>query len=731
MGALRLCASVATAAILNASSARALVITGVGRANFTTPLGPEQLSGLTMVNGSNQFYFVDDHATTLFPATLNIDLTSGVLNSVNFTTPLFQMNDANGTVLLAANTDLEGVAYNPAHNSFYVSDEKGPRIHEQSLTTGNQMLLIDPTSAPQLSVFTNDRSNQSWESMGRQMNGVSAYTMNQDALTVDGNTSTLMTGGLIRLQKFDSTMTAAGQWGYQLDANDAESNWTSLTSSCVSDVLVMPDGTVIALERAIGSSGGAGQIRVRLYAIDTTGATNLNGGAISGATLVKKTLMWETFLASGGNNQFEGISLGPQLSNGDWSIIMVADNSGGTSNTFYTLRASGVNVPASVWNTNANGSWSAGGNWIGSGAPCGIMSLATFGSAINGAKTITVDAPQIVSNITFDNANKYTVSGANGITLDSASPAATVNVNNGSHAITAPVTFKKNTTITVTNSNSTLTMSGILPAPSGVTLSKQGAGVLEVNNIRADGLNITGGTVRVLANNTPTGTSVLKSLSITGANFDINDTSIILDYGTGAAPLTSVRQYLINGRNAAPGNPAPWNGLGGITSSYAHTNGNGSNLAIGYADNAQLAMVSASGSYSSFGGQVVSSTSILIRMTYGADANLDGTVDGSDVSIVGTHFNKPGSGQWYFGDFDYSGLCDGADVSVLGTTFGKSSPVLSPAQLSAQFGSEFAAAFDAGLQLSQSDSAVPEPVTVAGAALLLFGRRRSKRSLRL
>jgi len=76
-------------------------------------------------------------------------------------------------------------------------------------------------------------------------------------------------------------------------------------------------------------------------------------------------------------------------------------------------------------------------------------------------------------------------------------------------------------------------------------------------------------------------------------------------------------------------------------------------------------------------------------MTRGADANLDGNVDGQDVSIIGTHFNKPGSGQWYFGDFDYSGMCDGSDVSVLGTTFGKTSPSLSPAELTAEFGSAF------------------------------------------
>jgi len=104
---------------------------------------------------------------------------------------------------------------------------------------------------------------------------------------------------------------------------------------------------------------------------------------------------------------------------------------------------------------------------------------------------------------------------------------------------------------------------------------------------------------------------------------------------------------------------------------------------------------------------------------------LDGIVDGQDVAIIGTHFQKPGSGQWCFGDFDYSGTCDGSDVAVLGTTFGKTSPALSPAEMSAEFGSAFTAAFETG-----RDAGVPEPadLTLAGigAAILAFLYRRHR-----
>src|SRR5207237_2818338 len=136
-----------------------------------------------------------------------------------------------------------------------------------------------------------------------------------------------------------------------------------------------------------------------------------------------------------------------------------------------------------------------------------------------------------------------------------------------------------------------------------------------------------------------------------------------------------------------------WNGAGWIMSSAASTaaqglggTGDGVNLAIGYAENTALPL----GSYTAFAGQTVGSSSILIKFTRGADADLDGVVGNSDVTIVGGKFGAAGSGEWYFGDFDYSGSCDNADVTALGGLCNLSAPPLGAAQLSAQFVGAFA-----------------------------------------
>jgi hypothetical protein len=153
----------------------------------------------------------------------------------------------------------------------------------------------------------------------------------------------------------------------------------------------------------------------------------------------------------------------------------------------------------------------------------------------------------------------------------------------------------------------------------------------------------------------------------------------------------------------------------GITSSAAATANilDPNSRSVGYGENSAMPL----GPLTSFRGQPVDDTSILMAYTRTGDANLDGVVDDMDVTIVGATY-APGVPQphWALGDFDYNGFVDDADVTLLGAFYDPSAePLITPAPPSAS-----------------SIAAVPEPRMVdlifAGLAAALVARAlRGKR----
>lgn len=175
-----------------------------------------------------------------------------------------------------------------------------------------------------------------------------------------------------------------------------------------------------------------------------------------------------------------------------------------------TLAASGA------WNVDSDGNWNDDGNWDAVPYPNGAAETATFGGAINAARVITIDGVAItISQVIFDNANSYTIAGANGGNLAFANTGSGVisvtNTNgNGAHTIALPVVLSRNLTVDVTT-GTTLTISGSLNQ-GGTTRSviKSGAGtlVLTTFNSYAGSTDVTSGTL-VIGNNNAVGSGPL------------------------------------------------------------------------------------------------------------------------------------------------------------------------------------------------------------------------------
>jgi hypothetical protein len=355
----------------------------------------------------------------------------------------------------------------------------------------------------------------------------------------------------------------------------------------------------------------------------------------------------------------------------------------------FTARVGLVPGQWGTWNVNADANWSHGGNWIGS-VPNGPGTDATFSEAIKAPRTVTVDGPVTVGRITFNvlddggeaDANdlkRYTFIGSGGIMLDGPSmlPAEIkVSQDGGSHTFSTPLTLVDDTIINVIPRESNLLINGEVHS-TGKTITKSGRGALTMNNVRAAQLNLNGGTVAIAPNGTSAGTSVLGVLTISGgaastAKLDLSNNAAIIDYDE-ASPVSAVHQQIISGRGG-PGLGKSWNGNGITSSAAAAANASDANSrSIGYAENIALPL----GAYTTFRGQPVDDTSLLIAFTRTGDANLDGVVNDDDVTIVSATY-APGVAQphWALGDFDYNGFVDDDDVTLLGAFYDPSAAPL-------------------------------------------------------
>jgi hypothetical protein len=344
----------------------------------------------------------------------------------------------------------------------------------------------------------------------------------------------------------------------------------------------------------------------------------------------------------------------------------------------------------SSWNVDSSSDWALAGNWT-AGAPNSVGDQAIFGSMITSPRTVSVNAPETVSTITFNSAVSYTIAGSSTLTLKGALWATLV-VNSGTHTISTPLALESDLTLQTTASDAQLFLDSPINA-TGRTITKLGLGTAQMINLRASTVQASEGILKVSAkpsDNSPSGTSAVTSLTFgTSGKLDLTNNSLVIDYtGPVGALVGDTRTNLLNGK---------------LISSTATTN-----RGLGYGDNSLLG-------FATFAGQTVDADSVLVKYTYFGDADLDGDVDVADLGNLASAWQS--EGVWFNGDFDYNGSIDVNDLGLLASNWqaGMGDP-LSPGSLNQVLAS-------LGLPLAS----VPEPASVllavAGASLIVKRRR--------
>ncbi len=272
-------------------------------------------SGLAWAGG-NDWFTVSDKVRAIFPMTIAAESASGKILHASIGTPMPVKTKLG---------DFEGIAYVPDKRQVFVSTETGNGIFGFDL----EKKSVLPVAVP--SIFSNARNNKSLESLTYDATVKSFWTTNEEALKCDGPESGAGQGTVVRLQRFDTRLRPSGQFAYVTEKSSFRVHGGG---TGVSDLALLPNGELLVLERVVGTFG----LSVKIFRAELRGASDVSKvPALEGAKYVAagKTLLFSRATLS---ENFEGIALGPKLSDGWRSLILIADSGGGTTHRLMPLR---------------------------------------------------------------------------------------------------------------------------------------------------------------------------------------------------------------------------------------------------------------------------------------------------------------------------------------------------------------------------------------------------------
>jgi dienelactone hydrolase/lysophospholipase L1-like esterase len=322
--------------------------------------GANGCGGITYSGEGGLFYVLQDHDddgyAKIYPLTLGINSATGAIESQTL----------GSAVTPAGCRNSEGLARDPFSGALWISDEWEPPSIAEFALDGTATGRTAPVPAVQREYL---RSNLSLESLTISPDGLTMWTANEQALTCDGESSSGNTtvSTVVRLTRYTRTTAqggwqAAGEWAYACDPCAG----TTSAQSGLSGLCALPDGSLLALEREVSTATWG---RCRIYRITTgalAAATEVSGvSALTSAqfTAVEKGTSLVEIKGTDKDNMivYEGIALGPQLSDGSYAVYLVSDGGATTTKTVlgFTVTATTVSRICALKLTGLGGSGAA------------------------------------------------------------------------------------------------------------------------------------------------------------------------------------------------------------------------------------------------------------------------------------------------------------------------------------------------------------------------------------
>jgi hypothetical protein len=180
------------------------------------------------------------------------------------------------------------------------------------------------------------RDNQSIEGLSFAPDGQSLWASLEGPMYQDGDLPTPAAGAINRISRFGRDGRLLGQYGYRLGAIPAapgkdKDGKGRYADNGISEILALGETRLLVLERsAVQNDAGVYRVYVRVYEIDTAGATDIAGlASLRGASyreVTKRLVLDMDSLRLPKVDNLEGMGLGPALANGHRSLVLISDD---------------------------------------------------------------------------------------------------------------------------------------------------------------------------------------------------------------------------------------------------------------------------------------------------------------------------------------------------------------------------------------------------------------------
>jgi len=299
------------------------------------------LSGITYDAENKVYYAISDDRGAKSPArfyTLKIDVSQGKLNQggvslIKVTT----LKNENGQAFPTGITDTEGIAIGNK-DTIYITSEGNihqlipPFVGEFYSDSGKMIrkLSIPKKFLPSQNSLQGVRNNLAFESLTITPDKKTLFTATENALVQDGTVAKPGNSNPCRILQYNLfTNQPEKEFLYQTEPITPILNITGRFASGLTDLFAMDNqGKLLSLERTFHGWG----FTILLFQVSLENATNIQGIdsflAIDLQKIkpVKKKLLLDLRTINTAVDNIEGLSLGPLLSDGNPSLILISDN---------------------------------------------------------------------------------------------------------------------------------------------------------------------------------------------------------------------------------------------------------------------------------------------------------------------------------------------------------------------------------------------------------------------